>query len=244
MPKIHPWITILFFLFLYSSAFSQNIITDRPDQTESAIAIPVGAFQVETGAAVEINDFERNWILNTTLFRYGVLKNLELRFVSELMNIKQQNFSISSTGVADMQFGIKYQLSDGNVQFAYLGHLTEPSGNINVSAGKVGMSHILSLAHDLTNNISIGYNFGLEYFDKEEYAGIYAMAIGIGITEKVSFFTEIYGDWFKFDTFNVLYDNGFTWLLKPKLQLDFSIGTGISTKSNFYSVGVSWIVSK
>jgi len=244
MPKIATQVSLLFLLFLSSSAFSQNIITDRPDQTESAIAVPVGAFQIETGTAVEINDFERNWVLNTTLFRYGMAKNLEFRLVTELMNLRPHDFSEGMIGIADMQFGLKYQLSDGPVQLAYLGHLTVPNGNRNVSTGKTGMSHILSLAHDLTSSVSIGYNFGLEYFDKEEYAGIYAMAIGIGITEKVSFFTEIYGDWYQFDAFNVLYDNGFTWLLKPNLQLDFSIGTGITTKSNFYSVGVSWVVSK
>ena len=60
-----------------------DIITDRPDATESSTTVSLGSLQVETGAFY--TSFEENNIkqevfgYNTTLLRYGILKNLEFR---------------------------------------------------------------------------------------------------------------------------------------------------------------------
>ena len=59
------------------------LITDRPDATEAPSVVPAGFLQVETGGFYEsFNEnnvtFERN-VFNTTLLRYGILSNLELR---------------------------------------------------------------------------------------------------------------------------------------------------------------------
>jgi hypothetical protein len=242
MSKFCLLFSIFFLSTLLYSLSAQDIVTDRPDQTESAMAVPLGSFQVETGTMIEIDAIQRNWVLNTTLFRYGVVKNLEFRLVTELINTKARREPDAMTGIADLQFGLKYQFWDGPTQVAYLGHLVVPTGNRNVSSGSVGMRNIVAIGHNLSDQVSIGYNIGMEYIDSENYAGIYALSTGIGLTKKVSFFAEVYGDWLLFDTFNLLFDQGFTWILKPNLQLDFSIGTGISSKSNFYSMGVSWLV--
>jgi hypothetical protein len=242
MPKFCLLLSIFFLSTLLYSLFAQDIVTDRPDQTESARAVPLGSFQVETGSMIEIDNIQRNWVLNTSLFRYGVVKNLEFRLVTELIHTKARIEQEALTGISDLQFGLKFQFLNGPTQVAYLGHLVLPTGNLNVSSGTIGMRHIAAIGHDLSDRMSVGYNIGIDYFDSVNYAGIYSLATGIGLTDKVSFFAEIYGDWFLFDAFNVLFDQGFTWLLKPNLQLDFSMGTGISSKSNFFSVGVSWLV--
>ena len=60
-----------------------ELVTDRPDQTESAVVVPVGTLQVEGGATwirddgdgVEIEAFEAPG----TLLRYGLVPRLELR---------------------------------------------------------------------------------------------------------------------------------------------------------------------
>lgn len=242
MSKLYLFPGIFFLSTLLYSLSAQEIVTDRPDQTESAMVVPSGAFQVETGTMIEVDDIQQNWVLNTTLFRYGVAKNLEFRLVTELINTKSRREQDAMTGIADVQFGLKYQFLEGPTQIAYLGHLVIPTGNRNISSGSTGMCHKLAIGHDLSDLVSIGYNLGIDYFDSDNYSGIYALAAGIGLTGQVSFFAEIYGDWYLFDAFNVRFDQGFTWLLKSNLQLDFSMGTGISSKSNFYSVGVSWFV--
>ena len=65
---------------------ASEIVTDRPDATESSSTVPKNTLQIETGIifesfkdqAVNLN----NWALGTTLLRYGVWDNFELRLGS------------------------------------------------------------------------------------------------------------------------------------------------------------------
>lgn len=54
-------------LFFSTILFSQELVTDRPDQTESAVVVPKGGFQLEAGLAfresmltdeIRLNQFE------------------------------------------------------------------------------------------------------------------------------------------------------------------------------------------
>jgi hypothetical protein len=63
-----------------------DLVTDRPDQTESSVTVPHKSLQIETGFVFErfIHDdytFD-NYGIASTLFRYGLLKNMELRLAS------------------------------------------------------------------------------------------------------------------------------------------------------------------
>ena len=64
-------------------ATTPDLITDRPDATEAPTVVPTGSLQVETGGfytSFEENDIKQEvFTYNTTLLRYGILDNLELR---------------------------------------------------------------------------------------------------------------------------------------------------------------------
>src|SRR5690606_11110122 len=80
------WILLL---FVSQITFSQEglsigeMITDRPDETEAPYLVSKGYFQIETGTFYR--KYENSSIkleelgYNTTLLRYGLLENLELR---------------------------------------------------------------------------------------------------------------------------------------------------------------------
>ena len=60
---------------------AQEIVTDRPDQTESAAIVPLGMLQYEGGLLVEWSDFmqsEQDWLIPNTLFRLPVSESVEL----------------------------------------------------------------------------------------------------------------------------------------------------------------------
>jgi hypothetical protein len=89
-------LTILFILFS-SISFSQQIDTDRPDQTESSSIIPHKSFQIESGFLIEFDEMNTSYgttsnTLPTTLFRYGLFDWLELRLVTEYSWTKSGNF--------------------------------------------------------------------------------------------------------------------------------------------------------
>lgn len=90
MLRLFIAICILFLFVQY--AFGQELVTDRPDQTESSVTVPKGSLQIESGFLLgysEENRFStRDLLLPTTLFRIGLTNNLELRIVSQVEDIK------------------------------------------------------------------------------------------------------------------------------------------------------------
>jgi len=83
-----------------------ELITDRPDATESPSTVPVGTLQIETGAfytSFEEADIKHEVIgYNTTLLRYGILDNLEIRLG---WNFEEGQTSIGGNKLEDVTSG-------------------------------------------------------------------------------------------------------------------------------------------
>lgn len=97
-------ITIITCLFLSIGLFAQvdsssadatsdELITDRPDATESPNTVPLKKIQIETGGLFVSNNEEgiktELWNYNNTLIRYGVLKNFELRLAFAISETRE-----------------------------------------------------------------------------------------------------------------------------------------------------------
>jgi hypothetical protein len=84
-------ITLFFFVFLCIKLAGQRIDTDRPDQTDSPTIIPIKSFQIESGFldgyTYNSGNRERQLLLPTTLLRYGLSKNIEIRIVEQVERI-------------------------------------------------------------------------------------------------------------------------------------------------------------
>ena len=222
--------------------YSQDIVTDRPDQTESATSIPKGAFQLESGILIRHNGEELREILApSNLFRYGLLENLELRVNHEYIQLKYGSKNISQTGIGDLQAGFKYQFfNNSGTELAILSHLSFPSGTAGTfSAGQYGTINRLLIAHEINERIGLGCNLGYDYFDHGVFA--YTLALGFRLTERVGYYLEAFGD-ISDGMHSSNMDTGFTYLLNDTLQLDFSFGTGINVDMNFLSMGISWLI--
>jgi len=240
-------LAIILNLVIIASLFSQDsnpLITDRPDQTESSNTVGKNVLQIESGTLLETGIEVNAWTLNTNLFRYGISNNFELRLNTDLIRAKNKLSDLSDTGLGDIQLGFKYQFLRGKVEGAWLSHTYIPTGSVAFE-GVWGTSNKLLLQHDVSDRMSFGYNVGYEYFEGDLQNFTYTYAIGFSLTEKVGFFTEIYGDWVEFDEFFLNYDNGFTYLINDNLQLDLSLGFGLNHDlGDFYSAGVSWRIPK
>ncbi len=228
-------------LFFFWSGYAQNISTDRPGASDGSMTIAKDYLQIETGASFYVDNSLEIWNINNSLFRYGVANNLELRLITNLNHYKTPLKETGELGISDLELGLKYGLLNKEViQLAYLGYIITPTGTANSTADQVGTRHKLSLSHPVNNRIGFTYNLGLDYFGEDNNALTYTYSIGFGLTEKTSFFVEVYGDWFLFDEFASAFDSGFTYLVNPNLQFDFSFGTGLNSDFNFYAIGISW----
>lgn len=248
-------LTIFVFIKLNAQIKSPPLVTDRPDQTESSCTVPHKTIQVETGFVYEAdekkNRKEKNISYNSTLLRYGLLRNMELRFgveyVKNTIEDKATRDEISIDGFEPLFCGIKIAISQQKgiiPEMALLSHLTLPeTGKKDFQSTVLLPDMIFSLSYELTPRFSTGVNIGAEWDDKNKGAtGIYSWVLGIAIGEKAGTFIETYGTFKKDIPFDSRIDGGFTFLILPNLQIDISGGYGLANISPdyFFGSGLSW----
>lgn len=243
----HFILTIVFIIMLSYSGFSQSIVTDRPDQTESALSVPVGSFQIETGMSLmyfsESGNSYRSFSGPSSLFRFGIIKGIELRVTNQFESLKNLDNEDDFSGMIDMMAGVKVELlnrENTNTKIALLSHLVIPTGSQDLTLNNYGTVNRLAFSHDLTDKLGLGYNIGYDYFSKGSGIMVGTLALGYSVTDKLGLFVEGYGNYIDFEDTYLNYDAGFTYLIKNNLQFDFSFASGINHYMNFISTGISW----
>lgn len=228
----------------------ENIITDRPDQTESASVVPGGFIQIELGGVYERENLEdgsrfENHSHPSLLIRYGLLNNIELRIGAELVNEKFINGSRSSSmvGFLPLAIGTKIYICSEKgprPQTAFIMHLTIPKlGSREFVNEHLASDFRLTMQHSFSGRLSLSYNLGAEWDgNRPNAAGIYTLSLGSSLTEKLGAFIESYGFIIENDTPDHRIDGGLTFLISPNFQLDASGGFGITAKSPDYFLGL------
>ncbi len=240
-------ITLLIIVSFSSGIIAQSeipeLVTDRPDQTESALVVPIDFIQIEMGFLYQqqkysegtINVENNNLILGSTLFRYGINKILELRFGGEYFS--GQNFlnDVKSTiqGTQNILVGTKIQLrSDEKIltNAAIIMQTIIPFGNEKLRPNKFEPEIRLCLEQEINDRISLGINLGTEEVsDVGKYFYSYTTTIGVSLNERMNSFFEIYGTMRNGYIPSNNFDCGFTYLHTKNIQIDFSIGTTLNS---------------
>lgn len=225
-----------------------ELVTDRPDQTESAVTVPLHHLQLETGFVQENDELLGNVFSNSTLLRFGVLNNMELRIAAEWLNYTKGAFGSSTKpkGWAAPAVGIKIAISEQNgllPEMALLSHIALPrTGTDAFQTNYMNPDAILAFAYTVSENASLGANLGAQWDDSGQTAGFYALVLGLSYTERLGIFLETYGYFVRNTDLDSRIDAGLTYLIMDNLQLDFSFGFGLSDISpdNFLGFGVSY----
>ncbi len=249
--------------FSASPAHAQapDLVTDRPDQTESAETVPPGHVQVEIGYLVT-EDEEGGVRVETeeapgTLVRIGLIEDLELRLgwsgrISQTTDFETRR--LRQDGSGDGEVGLKWVLArerPGRPQVAVLISSSVPIGGSDFSSERYDPSLRVLLAHALSDRVSLGYNAGVEWASEPASGGgfdtrstwIYTTAAGFALTDKVGAFAELFGELpggGAPDAHSL--DGGFTFLVRPRLQLDIAAGVGLNDAApdSFVGIGVSF----
>lgn len=237
-------ITIVGFLLLTSITFSQEIVTDRPDQTESSVTVGKNNFQIESGVLYQKIDNSNSFIGPSTLLRYGITNGIELRFVSQYESTKigLDGGDIKYSGFNDLEFGAKFQLlkkEDVNTEMAFLSHVIIPTANENLTSNQVGVVSKLSISHTITDKIGLGYNIGYDYVAQQSSL-TYSFALGFQLSNSIGFYIEPYGKWDESNNYESNFDVGFSYLVNDNFQLDASYGFGLNNDMQYLSTGFSW----
>ena len=246
-------ITVLIFFLLSAGAIhaqdennpektSQPLVTDRPDATEASSTVGKGVLQIESGGLYE--SFEENSIknesytYNTTLVRYGILDNLELRlgwdFVEGITKVNGTKLDNVTSGLSPLLLGVKIDIAEeknGMPEIALIGHVFPLfSAARDYRPETTAIDFRFSFSHTLSERSSIAYNLGAQWGnDSPEAAAIYTLAYGYSITDTFGMYAELYGDLPEDSSANHYWDAGFTYLVCNDLQLDAYFGTSITS---------------
>jgi len=229
-----------------SVAQAQELITDRPDQTESPLAVPAGALQIEAGYLAAFNESGTTTLRNqqapNALFRLGLTHWAELRLVTQYETFRTADTTFR--GLGDWQIGAKFELLNNpkrNVVVGMFTHVLVPNGNEGLSSDEWGLDHRFSISHQW-GAVGIGYNFGYIHTGSGNGDVPYTLSLAVELTDELGVFVEPYGTYSNLEDWDHSINAGLVYLIAPRLQADFSIGTGLSERSNFISFGLSTIV--
>ena len=230
-----------------ASAQAADMVTDRPDQTESATVVPRGLLQVETGYLFTRDGGMDGYALPGTLVRIGLGGRTELR-IGHAGIVGGEG----RRGAGDSEIAAKINLiehADGwRPELALLGGLSLPTGNHGLSSDGVDPSFLVAFAHELRPRLSLGYNVGAAWEssaaqpDRDAFL-VYSLALGVRLTERLGTFLELFGDRQVSGPLatSASVDGGLTLLLTDSVQLDVYVGSGLRgpTADLFAGTGLS-----
>jgi hypothetical protein len=245
---------LLFFILLSGGLLAQEtsqMVTDRPGQAESASVMSLKSFQVESGFSFEkVNSDISNIIFNTSLLRYGLAENVELRLGLQYLGYYESltGGDIDESGFGPVTVGAKFQLleeSEQSPQLALLSTLAIPNtGNSAFENDNLGADIRINVDYTLNEAMTLGANLGVIWSGarEEDFAvWMYAAVIGLALSDQVGAYAELYGFLPGEGKNDHRWDGGLTYAVSDDLQLDFSTGIGLSKVSPdfFISLGLS-----
>ncbi len=238
--------TILFAI-LASPLFAQvpELVTDRPDVTESANIVPKGSLQLEHGFSMNVSRDETQLGLLSTLLRYGVNDYFELR--GEIFPVSDWEGSLLNTGFTPSSLGMKVRLNPHQGQapeLALLTHYTFSKLATSEWQENFNSLRVLFAAQTgITDRLSAGTNAGFSYTGSSSTLRyVYSVSFGYSLSERIGLFAEQFTESGAAGYPAAFFvDGGATWLVAPLCQLDINGGFSLSEQGSYFlGMGVSW----
>lgn len=235
------------------------IVTDRPDQTESAITVPMKTLQIESGFQFSWRDKEgvetKDLGFNSTLLRYGVLKRLEVRLGAAYAGFEETDAvteeKTTLNGFAPLALGIKWNMLEGDGPIPTLAFLTSVDipalASDDFNDGNVLQKILLAGSWQLSNTFGLGMNFGtIADWKQSDFTTIYSVSLGASILKWLGAFIEYYGFAPAGEYSDQRVNGGFTFPVRNNLQFDIYGGTGVSENSPnaFAGFGFAWRIPR
>lgn len=236
---------------LPADPIDEPLVTDRPDFTESALAVPVGRLQVEAGFTFSTDDDTDSdlWTVPEALLRLGLAPDFELRL--ELPSYAALRNGVDEEGLTDSSVGVKWRFveEDGAIpDLAVIGSLSLPTGEDPFGQDGVHPGAILAAGWDLSEEIGAGWSLGANvgFFELEgsDWDMTWSAAMGIPIDDVWGAYVEYFAisPELSFSRTAHSFNTGVTYLVHNNLQLDFRVGFGLSDEAEdfFTGAGVSY----
>lgn len=221
------------------------LVTDRPDFTESAVTVPRGDVQLESGYTFTRAGDADEHTLGEVLLRVGLADRLEAR-IGLGSHAWIGAAGEDPSGFEDPSLGFKAILAreeTAGVAAAVLAGTTLPVGDGDVGEDDWQPEVKLAVSRGLSEVVALAANAGYARASEEGEGfdqGSASLSLGMGLSDRWGAYAEAYG------TFPVtrsgddeaVLNGGFTFLVHPLLQLDARAGAGLTDAAPDFFVGL------
>jgi len=227
-----------------------TVVPDRPGYTDGTDVTPLHKIIWDNGFHYEsMKDGASVMTLNSTIVRYGIIENVELRVGTDFLLYNFGNDTKPTFGIAPLYFGTKIRLYESHNALPNVGiraELQSPHiGSKELLPSHIAPSLCLLFEHIIKDRFWICYNGGLEW-DGETAEPQVFLALGIGgnITESLGAFIETY-NYLHSEQNQFMTEFGFTWMPSHRVQLDIEADLDWKNLGKHFAIGcgVSWLIN-
>lgn len=243
--------SILTACFCFAQEELPTVVSDRPGNTWGTDVTPFHKLVWDNGFGYESSpDGARTMTLNTTILRYGIFKNMELRVGTDFLMYKDSGAMESTFGISPLTVGTKIKVFDGSGVLPSIGLLAELAsphvGSKDLLPSHLSPSMYLLFEHTVTDWLGICYNVG-EQWDGESATPttFLAFSLNFSINDNVGAFVETYNYIHPEDENQYMTELGLTWLVSRRVQLDIEGDFDLKNIGKYYAIGcgVSWLIN-
>lgn len=223
----------------------RDMVTDRPDTTESPVTVDAGHFQVEAS----FFDFNRDrsggvstetWSWGQMNLKAGLLDRTDIQFVFDsYVRTKTSGAGATSTvsGVSDLTVRLKQNLwgdeGDTRTAFALMPWISAPTGSDGVSADQWQGGLILPVSAKIADGLDLGAMLESDVlWDGAKYyvEWTHSITCGIGLTDDVGMYVEYVGvhDSGSASNYRAYGDAGVTFAARKNLVFDAGVRVGLN----------------
>ncbi len=224
---------------------------DRPGIADGSTVIG-RHFQIEAGLQQETHDGGHTSLFFVpTLFRFGIDSNWEIRVEGNGLTYAD-SFGMKETGYQTESIGFKYHFMDSKgtktPSLGIIGRVFPALGSAGFQSDKTQEDVRLAVDWNLNDQWELNPNIGFANYEDGNgtmfSAALFAMTLNYNPCPVVNFFidTGMQGPEGSHGQNSVILDAGVAYIIGKNLQLDFSVGTGVSGQTAprpFIGAGVS-----
>ena len=221
---------------------------DRPGASTGPSVVAHKVIQLEQGLQYDGDGGAGTFTFSSTLLRYGLFPNMELRLGGEGFMYQENNaFKAAFSGLS---VGTKIKCFEGRGAIPAVSVLADFAIPYTASAGfnadHFAPSLYLLFENPVNDWFSIGYNVGAEWDGTFPGPTTFAaVCFGFSATENLGCFVESYN---YFGSLGNQYavDFGLNWMVGRKVQLDLAANLDLLNPAQCWSIscGVAWQINK
>ncbi len=251
MQKTKTFLLILLMAagFCHAQEEAVSFPTDRPGNVWGTEVLPFQKVSWENGFSFERNQGDRSISLPSTIVRYGIFENVELRVGTDFQMFEEQPYETKLWGITPLTIGTKIHCYEGNgilPSVGVLAQLQSPHiGSANLLPDHLAPAMYLIFENDINDWFAVCYNVGTEWDGTTATPTTFlGLNLGFSLTDDIGAYVE---------TFNYLHPEGNLYLSEigliftpsPTLQLDIEADLDVRHIKDFFRIGcgVAWMIN-